>query len=141
MNISNIGSQNWLPTQQQGLAKPNSVDNNSVSKEDTAVFSSTANNKPFNFDFSNMTRREAIDAAMQLESMGLIDSNEVGIFLGASLDYVPIPGYELPLEYNIDSPIKRNYIELIAQSILYNGNNHGVDAQKSLLEKLSTLSA
>ena len=112
--------------------------------EDSAASSSNSGNTPDlpNFDFRNMTRKEAIDAAMYLNSKGVLNDKDVGLIFGQCCDYAAVPGYELPPEYRLDSPIKRNYFELIEQSMLYNssnGNYYNIEAQKSLLEKLLAL--
>jgi len=110
--------------------------------EETAndkVSSSTASNDgdtSTHFDFTNMTRKEAIDAAMYLFNKGEINQDAMSGILGAALDYLPMNGGPGPL----DNPEKIDFIKQITQILEFSratNNVIGIESYEVALNLLT----
>ena len=75
-------------------------------------------------NFTDMTRKQVINAASMLSEKGLITIKQAGILDSFACDYAAPPGKQLPLDLSVNSPVQRNYLSLIQQGIV-SANAHG----------------
>jgi hypothetical protein len=73
------------------------------------------------FNFSNLTRKQAITAGGELFNEGKLTSQEVGYLQGFSVDSAPVtPGASSGPDYGLNSSETRNYQSLIQQDLADN---------------------
>lgn len=71
-----------------------------------------------NFDFSNLTRKQAIAAGGSLYEEGKISQNEMQVLQGFSVDSMPVtPGASDSPGFGLNSPVTRDYKSLIQQDL------------------------
>lgn len=91
------------------------------------------------YDFTSMTRQQAIAAGGELFNLGKITAQECGALQGFSVDSAPANGGTSSAEYGLNSPVARNYESLIKQD-LNNNEQMGLSQQKEITSDKDLLS-
>lgn len=94
------------------------------------------------YDFTNMTRQQAIAAGGELFSLGKITANECGVLQGFSVDSAPVNGGTNATGYGLNSLVTRNYESLIKQDLQNNekigaSQQNEITSDKNLLNVLA----
>ncbi len=95
------------------------------------------------YDFTNLTRKQAIAAGGELFQEGKLTEQETGYLQGFSVDSAPIhPGGSDASDYGLNSSMTRNYQSLIQQDLLNNEalgqtQQKEINADENLLSVLS----
>ncbi len=69
------------------------------------------------FDFTNLTRSQALSAGQTLFDQGKITGRQKDILEGFSVDYAPGLGQQVPASEGLTSDVSRNYLQLIQNQI------------------------